>query len=111
MSENENRTDVARAALLLDKQIKDLTATLNARKEQLRELAGGEQLTEVVEGLGTVAVSKPRSASSTSVLILDEAKLNAIPDLKQGLLRKGILRQEEKLLTGAAASVTFKHNV
>lgn len=102
---------VARQALELDQQIRGMTTTLDGYKETLRNLADGKLLTEVVEGLGTVVVSKPRGPSAKTIVVLDEAKLATMPDVRAALFKKGILVEQEKEYGGAAASVSFKHNV
>lgn len=104
-------TEVATEALQLQKQIDDLNEKLASKKDLIREYAAGDKKTITIEGLGKVTVSKPREATDKLVTILDEARLENVPDLKQKLIDKGIIKEEIKSSPGAKASVSIKPNV
>lgn len=109
--ESEDSRLAAKCALELTKEIGILTAQLDAKKEFLRILADGKLCNVIVEGLGEIVISSPRDKGApVNILVLNQDKLNEIPELKKKLLEKGILTQETKQSPAAKASVTIKLN-
>lgn len=102
---------VATEALDLKVQIDALNKELDARKEQLRQFANKDLLEITVDGKGKVRVSKPRDGSEEQVLVVNEAKLNSVPELKTKLLEKGVIQKTTKKVAAAKASVTVEPNV
>lgn len=104
---------IATEALEIQKRIIALTADLDAKKAQLRNIANGEALKITIPNVGTVSVSRPRVAGEKTgtKIKLDEDRLNLVPELKKKLLDKGVIVEEDIISTAAAASVTIKPNV
>jgi len=104
---------VAAEALELQKAINGLLADLEEKKTQLRTIADGNPLKIVVPGSGEVSVSRPRKGGEKTgtriKLVVD--RLNLVPELKNRLLEKGVLVEEDTISTPAAASVAIKPNV
>lgn len=69
---------IARKFLENTKLQAQLQVVLDEVKQELRDAAGGETLTEIVEGLGQVQVKKPGSASTTTNYAFDKSKLNTL---------------------------------
>lgn len=107
----ERLQTTASTALALKRQIDSLSLELEEQKEILRGVAGGEALEVTVEGVGQVRVTKPREGSTTLVTVFNEAILETIPDLKVKLIDKGVLKEEEKVVPAARASVYLDLNV
>ena len=111
MSMVDTEQDVARAALELQVKMDELKRQLDARKQELRDLANGRKKEIVVEGVGKVSVSEPFAGKEAPVLVFDEDKLNQAPDLRKKLLDKGVAREEVKKVPAAVAKVTIRPNV
>lgn len=103
--------EVARAALDLQARMNELKADLDARKQELRNLANGQKKEIVVEGLGKVNISAPFEGSETPILVFDEERLNKIPELRAKLIDKGVAKEDVKKVPATAAKVTIKPNV
>jgi hypothetical protein len=103
--------DVAAEALKLQKQINEITALLEVKKTELRKIANGSKFEIIVEGVGKINVSSPSMGSESTVLTLDIDRLKSVPELRQKLLDKGIIREEIKKSSPSTARVTIKPNV
>ncbi len=104
---------VAKEAIEIQKKIDTLIVNLEEKKAQLRNIANGETLKITVTGHGEVSVTKPRKGGEKTgtKLILDEDRINKIPELKQKLIEKGVIIENDIISTAAAASVKIKPNV
>lgn len=105
------REIVATQALELQKQIDHLSKQLEEKKEELRDIANGNKMELVIEGLGKVNVSTPREGSEKVILTVNEERLKKSPELKAKLIEVGIAKEEIKKTAPARASVTIKPNV
>jgi len=103
--------DLAKEALELQIQSQELADKLDAKKEELRDLANGKKMNITVEGLGKIDVTEPRQGSEKVVLTFDEERLKTVPELRQKLLDKGVAKEEVKKTPPARASVRIKPNV
>lgn len=104
---------IAAEAIELQRTINGLVADLDVKKDQLRTIANGDILKLTVPNMGTVSVTRPREGGvKTGTRIkFNEDRLSLIPELKQKLLDKGIIVEEDIISTAAVASVTIKPNV
>ena len=103
--------DLAKAALDLQVKSVELAAELDAKKEELRDLANGKKMHIVVEGLGKVDITEPRDGSEKVVMIFDEERLKGMPELRAKLIEKGVAKEDVKKTAPARASVRLKPNV
>lgn len=108
-----NRDLLATEALELQKTIVGLSADLDKIKAQLRDVANGEKLKITIPGRGEVLITSPRKGGEKTgtKIVLDEDRLNSVPELKSKLLAKGVIVENDVISTSAAASVTIKPNV
>jgi hypothetical protein len=132
----EVKQELAKEALQLQAEVDELTSRLDAKKEELRELANGKKLNIVVGGVGKIDITEPRSGGTKvvfnfnedkiseimrkklleaeiakEVLVINEEKLGKAPALKDKLVEKGVVREEIKKVSAAKASVRIKLNV
>ena len=77
----------------------------------IRTWAEGQTLEVPIEGFGKVAISKPREASTKTVLELVKEKIDKNQELKNAMISKGILREIEQKTPAAKASITIKSNI
>lgn len=103
--------ELARELLEIQSQINVLTVQLDAKKDEMREIANGNKMVTTVEGVGIVSVTAPREGSEKLIIVLDEDRLTSVPDLKAKLMEKAIIKEEIKKSPPAKASVTIKLNV
>lgn len=106
-----SREIVAAEALELQKKIDGLSKQLEEKKEELRDIANGNKIEIVIEGLGKVNVSSPREGSEKVILTFNEERLQKSPELKAKLIEAGVAKEEIKKIAAARASVTIKPNV
>lgn len=105
------KEDIAKEVLKIYKQIEELQKPLEAYKEDLREIANGDNLDIIIEALGKVSITKPRDSVEKTVMEINETKINANKDLKKLLLEKGIVKEETIKTKPVKASVNIKPNV
>ena len=106
-----HKDQVATEALELQRQVDKLLGELEAKKDELREIANGNKLEIVIEGLGKINVSTPREGSEKVILTVNEERLSKSPELKAKLIEAGVAKEELKKVAPARASVTIKPNV
>lgn len=103
--------DLARRAIDAQIAFNNAKDSLDALKEELREIANNDKIQIIVENHGTVSVSVPYPGKETTVLVFDHDKLNQLPDIKKKLIEKGIAVEEIKKVPASSAKVTIKPNV
>jgi hypothetical protein len=115
MVETDGATDpklaVAKVALEIYAEIEGLKKRLDGKKDQLRKLANGDKMSLMVEGLGKVSVTKPRTGSEKKILMIDEERLKQSGGLRAKLIEKGVLREDVRVTSPADASVRLQLNV
>jgi hypothetical protein len=84
---------IATEALNIQIELDNIAATLEEKKEQLRELAGGKTKQIVVENLGKINITAPRVGSQKVELNINEDQIQKVPDLRDKLIEKGIAKQ------------------
>jgi hypothetical protein len=111
MTTEEQIRQIAADTLDVKSKMDVLNRELDAKKELLRQFANGDNFEIVVEGKGKIRVSKPREAKEEEILVVNETKLNEVPDLKDKLIQKGVIKKEIKKSSAAKASVIVEANV
>jgi hypothetical protein len=102
---------LAEEIIKLYDQIEVLKKPLEEKKDIFRTLAEGQTLEVPIEGFGKVAISKPREASTKTILELVKEKIDKNQELKNAMISKGILREIEQKTPAAKASITIKSNI
>lgn len=105
------KEDIAREVLKIYRQIEELKKPLEDYKDSLRTIANGETIDIIIEQLGKVSITKPRSSSEKTVIEINESKINSNKELKKVLLDKGIITEEIVKTQASKASVNIKPNV
>lgn len=108
-----DKDKIASEALKLQVEIDKLLSLQEEKKVLLRSIAGGESLRIFVDGAGEIIISKPRlgGEKTGTRFKINEEMINANKELKDDLVNKGLLVEEDILSTSAVASVTIKPNV
>jgi hypothetical protein len=103
--------ELASAALDLQTEMEELQTRLEAKKEELRDLANGQKLNIEVAGKGRVDVTEPRDGSEIVKFVIDEERVAQVTGLRAMLVEKGVAKEETKQVPPAKASVRIKPNV
>lgn len=101
----------ARAALLLKEEIEQLTTELETYKDNFRKFADGEKLPFEVPKMGKILVKAPLPEKQVTKAVISEEALNAQPELKERLLKTGVLKYETKTQAARKAAVEFTLNI
>lgn len=99
-------------SLELFEQIKDLTAVLELHKEDYREVANGDTLDIIVEGVGKVQVKKPSEGGTFTSTSFDLKAFDLLDKKTQHeLISKGVVKITTASKAPSKAAVVFTLNV
>lgn len=103
---------VASDAIRLQREIAELEAKLDVRKEQLRHYAAGETKNIVLNGVGKIDITKPVEAKVTTVLEANyDTFKTLVPEMQALFLNSGVVAVKDKKSSARAASVKITPNV
>lgn len=93
-------------------RLKSFETLVNADKVWFRDVANGEQLKEVIPGVGSVSVARPSEPSSGTSLVFDANAFDKLDSETKALLRrKGVVNSKRWEKKGSEAAVTITLNV
>jgi hypothetical protein len=103
---------MARKAFELQSLIESSSSELDKLRNSFRDLANGDKLEIVYDGLGTIAVTSPRKEKKSVVVALNEEFVANIAnrDLVAKLREKSVIIDKVVTTSGAKASVSFKRS-
>ncbi len=101
---------MAKKAFELQSLIESSSSELDKLRNSFRDLANGDKLEIVYDGLGTIAVTSPRKEKKSVVVALNEEFIANIAnkDLVAKLREKSVIIDKVVTTSGAKASVSFK---